>query len=188
MTLLRHSLAAGCRLPGSIGLANQQTRSILAQSMQYFFDDYRIKADSLLASDSANDWQTVLNANNKLHKYHSESSPYLDHEFDEALTSVTDEAIIINENLFQYYFDKGQNALQQFENSGLKRYAQNAYYSFIKARNYNPPQPKEINALIRSAAAKGTVNYLIECCCGSRIFRIYHYFIPFSQVNVYVAK
>jgi hypothetical protein len=145
-----------------IGLANQQTRSILAQSMQYFFDDYRIKADSLLQSDSANDWQTVLNVNNKLYQYHLESSPYLDHEFDEALFSVTDEAVIINENLFQYYFDKGQNALQQFENSGLKRYAQNAYYSFIKAKNYNPPQPEEINSLIRSAAAKGTVNYLIE--------------------------
>ncbi|MFK7773287.1 MAG: hypothetical protein AB8F94_14160 [Saprospiraceae bacterium] len=143
------------------GKSYNENQKILFQALDEIIAKESVEKDRQQNAEGLNSKEKSIKLNRSIQKKITKALPYLDGKFDETLEKLKTEEQQTNDFLASEYFSFGQEKLEKSENEKDKRFAQNAYYNFLKAKKFNSPEI-DLNILTQRSLELGQVVYNIQ--------------------------
>lgn len=144
------------------GRGGEETLRILRQSLEQILAGQGAESRRLAETDNPGNWEQALSINYDLQEKIRDARVFLPDDFEKEAGALPGEAQQLRKRLHESYYRQGRLKMAQADSSGLKRYAQQAYTDFNKARKYAEAIPPELDSLTRLAQHKGILYYQVK--------------------------
>lgn len=143
------------------GKSYDENQKILFQALDEIIAKETVEKDRRQNAEDLKSKEKSIKLNKNIQKKITKALPYLDGKFDKDLEKLKMEEQQTNDFLASEYFSFGKEKLEKSEKEKDKRFAQNAYYNFLKAKKFNSPET-DLNTLTQKSLELGQVVYNIQ--------------------------
>lgn len=144
------------------GKGGKEERRILQQSLENILARESEEGRRLADSEKPEGWETTLGINYGLQEKIKEARAFLPEAFEKDLHTLTRQARWLRKSLYDHYYARGREDLEEAASTGLKEHAQLAHGAFTKARLYAEALSPQLDSLTQLAHRKGIVYYVVE--------------------------
>lgn len=149
------------------GFANEQTFSILKTATREVLGLTLRKMGQKVLSDQPEDWEASLVLAEDAKDLIDATTPYLPQHFDEDLILIADHRSTQRNRLYSHYLDSGEQFMDRYENSKLKKNARQAHRKYEYAKQFVDQTPDSLRQRLRSSYQLGTVIYNVDIAAFS---------------------
>jgi len=139
----------------------EKNKEVLSIALTEIIAEKTIEKDNLKNSEDLSKKEKSIKINQDIQEKIEKAEPYLGNEFEEIYTELRNEKEEMNEQLAQSYFDKGLDQLEASRSSGIKQYAQTAYFNFIRSATFGS-QETSLDSLKQISFDLAQVIYYVE--------------------------
>ena len=143
------------------GKSYDENQNILIQALDEIIAKKMVEKDRWQNSEDLNSKEKSIKLNQNIQKNIAKAIPYLDGKFDETLEKLKMEEQQTNSFLASEYFSFGKKKLEKAKKEQDKRFAQDAYYDFLKAKGFDSSET-DLNTLTQRSLELGLVVYSIH--------------------------
>lgn len=140
---------------------DRKTKQLLNNSFDALLKENNLKIAELTSEYDLRKWEKAHELYDELIDKYYEADRYLKPVYDTLINALADERDLLAFSIADNYAQRGYDNLEDFEDSGDKYEAQQAFLNFKKVENYQPEFP-EINDLLDYTYEEAVVDVVID--------------------------
>jgi hypothetical protein len=145
---------------------------ILEQSLEQLITAQQSEFSNFQKMDDPENWEKALDVVAKMDALLAEAQPYLSEPFAAEQAVWWADALVLEEQLYFHYLDRGKSRLAQSLADKNARIGRLAYYDFSSAIHYQQtgfPEREQLESYRMEAEKAGTIHYTVEIDDGFNI-------------------